>query len=360
MTHAQPGPRVMFVLARTAPDGNARMNNTDHNTDAAHMASAMLAAASARTRTSPNPWVGCVIVAADGRTFVGATEPAGQRHAERVALDAAGDAAAGAVVYTTLEPCSHHGRTAPCADALIRARVGRVVVALEDPDRKVRGQGIAALRAAGIAVDVGVSAHEAAGQLAAYLHHRRTGLPFVLLKLAATLDGRTSAADGTSQWITGPQARAAAHQLRAESDAIIVGAGTVRADNPSLTTRLVDGPSPRRIVLGRAPANAAVHPCTEYSGPLPDLLGQLGAEGVLQVMVEGGATVAADFHRQQLVDRYVVHLAPALMGDGGAPLLSTVGTPTIAQLWRGRIATTRMLGDDLEVILEPNKKADPT
>ncbi len=342
----------MFVLARTEHRRQPRMNDTNEHIDTHHMATAMRAAASARTRTSPNPWVGCVIVATDGRTFVGATEPPGHRHAERVALDAAGDSAAGATVYTTLEPCSHFGRTGPCADALIAARVARVVVAVEDPDPKVSGHGIAALRSAGITVDVGVGAEAATEQLAAYLHHRRTGRPFVVLKLAATLDGRTAAADGTSQWITGLAARTAAHRLRAESDAIIVGAGTVRADNPTLTTRLVDGPSPRRIVLGRAPADAAVHPCTEYSGPLPDLLAQLGSEGVLQVMVEGGATAAADFHRQHLVDRYVLHLAPALMG-GGAPLLSTVVTPTIAELWRGHIVAARPVGDDLEVILQP-------
>jgi diaminohydroxyphosphoribosylaminopyrimidine deaminase/5-amino-6-(5-phosphoribosylamino)uracil reductase len=179
--------------------------------------------------------VGCLVVCADGRRFSGATEPPGRRHAERVALDAvaaAGASAAGATVYTTLEPCSHHGRTPPCTDALIDAGVQRVVTALEDPDPNVAGTGITALRAAGIIVDVGTGSDEAAEQLAPYLHHRRTGRPLVVLKLAATLDGRTAAADGTSRWITGLEARTAVHQLRAESDAIIVGAGTVRADDP--------------------------------------------------------------------------------------------------------------------------------
>ena len=324
--------------------------------DARHLQRALEVAATARLRTSPNPWVGCVLVTADGRTFEGATEPPGQRHAERVALDAARAAGAdthGATAYVTLEPCSHHGRTPPCADALVEAGVARVVVSLTDPDPKVAGAGIARLRDAGVEVTSGVLADEAAEQLAPYLHHRRTGRPFVVLKIATTLDGRVAAVDGTSQWITGIEARTAAHQLRAESDAIVVGAGTVRADDPSLTTRLVDGPSPRRIVLGRAPDGAKVHPCTEWTGELTELLDTLGAEGVLQVMVEGGARVATSFHTAGLVDRYVLHLAPALMGDGQAAL--HLSTPTMADLWRGRIVSTRRLGDDLEVVLEPRR-----
>jgi diaminohydroxyphosphoribosylaminopyrimidine deaminase/5-amino-6-(5-phosphoribosylamino)uracil reductase len=333
---------------------------TTAGTDREHMLAAMGVAATARLRSSPNPWVGCVVVCADERQFTGATEPPGGRHAERVALDAATAAGAsliGAAVYTTLEPCSHHGRTPPCTDALIAAGVHRVVTALEDPDPNVAGTGVAALRAAGIAVDVGTCEDEAAEQLVAYLHHRRTGRPLVVLKLAATLDGRTAAADGTSQWITGVEARTAVHLLRAESDAIIVGAGTVRADNPSLTTRLVDGPSPRRIVLGTAPASAAVHPCTEYTGPLTALLDRLGSEGVLQVLVEGGATVAGQFHRQALVDRYVLHLAPALMGGcDGAPLFAGPGAGTIAEAWRGRVVHMRRLGADVEIVLQPEGK----
>jgi diaminohydroxyphosphoribosylaminopyrimidine deaminase / 5-amino-6-(5-phosphoribosylamino)uracil reductase len=328
-----------------------------HDVDAMNIA--LDAARSARLRTSPNPWVGCVVVTTDGRQFVGATAPPGQRHAERVAIDAAtaaGASLAGATVYTTLEPCSHHGRTPPCTDALIAAGVARVVTALTDPDQRVAGQGIAALSRTGIDVTVGVCATEASELLAPYLHHRRNGRPLVILKLAATLDGRTAATDGTSQWITSVEARTAGHQLRAESDAIIVGAGTVRADNPSLTTRLVDGPSPRRIVLGTAPAGAAVHPCTEYTGDLGELLDQLAADGVLQVLVEGGAHVAAEFHHQRLIDRYVLYLAPALMGgDDGTALLSGPGAATIADVRRGRIISVRRVGPDLEVMLEPQE-----
>ena len=323
--------------------------------DEAFLQQAIEVAATARLRTSPNPWVGCVLVTADGRSFTGATEPPGGRHAERVALDAAAAAGAdtiGATAYVTLEPCSHHGRTPPCADALVQAGVARVVLALTDPDPKVAGRGIERLRAAGTEVRTGVHEAAAAVQLAPYLHHRRTGRPFVVLKLATTLDGRIAAADGTSQWITGVEARTAAHRLRAESDAILVGAGTVRTDDPTLTTRLVEGPSPRRVVLGRAPQDAKVHPCLEWQGELPDLLDRLGSEGVLQAMVEGGARVAGAFHTAGLVDRYVLHLAPALMGDGEGALHG-VTTSTISDLWRGRIVSLRQLGDDIEVVLEP-------
>lgn len=327
-------------------------------TDLTMMQRALSAAASARTVSSPNPWVGCVIVTADGRVFDGATEEPGRRHAERVALDAARAAGAdvrGATVYTTLEPCSHHGRTPPCTDALVEAGVARVVSALEDPDANVGGSGFAALRAAGIAVEVGCGADEATEQLRPYLHHRRTGRPFVIVKLASTIDGRTAAADGSSQWITGDEARRAAHQLRAESDAILVGAGTVRVDDPSLTTRLVEGRSPRRVVLGAAPKNAKVHPCLEWSGELEPLLDQLGADGVVQLLVEGGANVAGEFHRRGLVNRYVAYIAPAFMGGSdGTPVFSGTGAPSIADLRRGRFVRVTPVGGDLEIVVDPS------
>jgi diaminohydroxyphosphoribosylaminopyrimidine deaminase / 5-amino-6-(5-phosphoribosylamino)uracil reductase len=320
------------------------------------MARAVAVAATARLHASPNPWVGCVIVCTDGQVFEGATEAPGDRHAERVALDAAvqaGGNTVGATVYTTLEPCSHYGRTPPCAQALVDAGVARVVSALGDPDPLVAGQGFSMLRAAGIGVQEGVQSHLVAEQLAPYLHHRRTGRPYVVVKLAATLDGRIAAADGSSQWITGLEARTAAHQLRAESDAIAVGAGTVRADDPVLTVRLVEGPNPRRIVLGSIPDEANVHPCLQWHGPLDELLDQLGREGVLQLMIEGGARVAASFHREGLVQRYVLYLAPMLMGGSdGTPLLSGRGAATIRDAWRGKIVSVRQLGEDLEVVLQ--------
>ena len=180
------------------------VTDADHR----HMARAVELAAGVRTTTSPNPWVGCVIVTTDGHTVEGATRPPGGPHAEAVALAAAAAAGidvAGATAYVTLEPCSHHGRTPPCADALAAAGVRRVVVALTDPDPQVSGRGVERLRAAGIEVVTGVAADVVAGQLAPYLTHRRTGRPHVVLKLAASLDGRTAAPDGTSRWITGPR-----------------------------------------------------------------------------------------------------------------------------------------------------------
>jgi diaminohydroxyphosphoribosylaminopyrimidine deaminase/5-amino-6-(5-phosphoribosylamino)uracil reductase len=314
---------------------------------------AIALAAGVRTRTSPNPWVGCVLVTRDGQVFEGATAPPGGPHAEVVALAAAGPATRGATVVTTLEPCSHHGRTPPCADALIDAGIARVVVGITDPDPHVAGQGLDRLRQAGIETTVGVRAEAVTEQLAAYLTHRRTGRPNVVLKLAATLDGRTAAPDGSSRWITGAEARADAHRLRAESDAVLVGAGTVRADDPSLTVRHVETErQPLRVVLGRAAPDAKVQPALEIDGDLPDILDTLGAKGVLQVLVEGGPTVAGAFHRAGLVDRYVVYLAPALTGgDDGRPLFSGPGAPTIADVWRGQIVDVRRLGDDVRIDL---------
>jgi diaminohydroxyphosphoribosylaminopyrimidine deaminase/5-amino-6-(5-phosphoribosylamino)uracil reductase len=233
-----------------------------------------------------------------------------------------------------------------------------VVSAITDPDQLVGGQGFAALRSAGITVDVGLCADLVTEQLRPYIHHRITGRPFVLLKLASTLDGRTAAVDGSSQWITGEEARTAAHQLRAESDAIVVGSGTVRRDNPTLTTRLVDGPSPRRVVLGKAPEQANVHPCLEWDKSICELLDSLGNEGVLQLMVEGGATVASSFHQQNLVDRYVLYVAPAFMGgNDGAPLFNGESAPSMQQLWRGTLRNVRQLGSDIEVTID-NPRTD--
>jgi diaminohydroxyphosphoribosylaminopyrimidine deaminase / 5-amino-6-(5-phosphoribosylamino)uracil reductase len=325
--------------------------------DHRHMLRAVELAAGVRTTTSPNPWVGCVLVTAAGVAYEGATRPPGGPHAEAVALAAAADAGAdtrGATAYVTLEPCSHRGRTPPCADALVDAGVGRVVVGLGDPDPQVDGRGLERLRAAGIEVTEGVAADVVAEQLAPFVTHRTTGRPYVVLKLAASLDGRTAAPDGTSRWITGEAARADAHRLRAESDAVLVGAGTVRADDPALTVRHVEGRDPLRVVLGTAPSGARVHPALEVRGDLGPILDDLGARGVLQVLVEGGATVAGDFHRAGLVDAYVLYLAPALFGGDDAPGLFTgPGAATMTDVWRGRITRVTPLGDDIRVDLHP-------
>jgi diaminohydroxyphosphoribosylaminopyrimidine deaminase/5-amino-6-(5-phosphoribosylamino)uracil reductase len=323
-----------------------------HDTEA--MVQAVELAAAVRTTTSPNPWVGALIEAPDGRIFTGVTRPPGGAHAEVAALEAAGDAARGATLWVTLEPCSHTGRTGPCADAVIAAGVARVVVALADPDPRVAGSGIERLRAAGIDVAVGEGADAVRAQLAPYIKHRTTGRPWVVLKLGATLDGRTAAPDGTSQWITGGSARADGHRLRAESDAVVVGAGTVRTDDPALTVRHVDGKDPLRVVLGEAPAGARVLPALQFRGDLGDLLDDLGARGVLQVLVEGGAGVAGSFHRAELVDHYVLYLAPAIFGgDDARPVFAGPAAPTIADVWRGAITAVRPVGGDLRIDITP-------
>jgi len=328
------------------------MNDIDQQS----MREAVRVAASAQLTCRPNPWVGAVLVATDGRRFSGFTQPVGQSHAEVQALRVAGDAARGATLYVTLEPCNHVGRTPPCTEAIIAAGVSRVVVGVQDPDTRVAGAGLERLREAGLQVDVNVCANEVSEQLAAYLHHRRTGRPFVVLKLAMTIDGFIAAKSGSGGWITGDAARRRVHELRAASDAILVGAGTVRADDPQLTVRDSPGNSPRRIVLGRAPTEARVHPCTEWTGPLVDLLDTLGNEGVLQLMVEGGANVAAQFHAAGLIDRYVFHIAPAVMGGADAvPAFAGDTAATLGDVWRGRLVSTQQLGDDVEVVIAPER-----
>jgi len=328
--------------------------------DADYMGRAISAAEASRLIAPPNPWVGAAIASAT-TVYTGATSHYGGPHAEINALEEAGDDARGATMYSTLEPCCHQGRTGPCTEAIIAAGIERVVIALADPDPLVAGKGIERLRQAGIEVDVGVGAARVERQLRPYLHHRRTGRPLVVLKLAATLDGFTAAPDRSSKWITGPEARADSHRLRAESDAILVGAGTIRADDPALTVRDfapigIDGDEiqPLRVVLGSAPADARAQPLLELEGELDDVLIDLAGRGVLQLMVEGGAHVAGEFHRQGLVDRYVIYLAPALFGgDDARPLFAGHGAPTIDDIWRGEIVDVRQLGPDVRIEMRP-------
>ena len=333
------------------------------------MRSAMANASTARIRSVPNPWVGAVLVDEYGQVYNGATHRPGGMHAEREALDAAGDAARGATLFTTLEPCNHTGRTSPCTEAIIEAGVARVVVGIEDPDINVRGQGIAALRAAGLDVVSGVEADAVATQLAPYITHRSSGRPHVVLKLAMTLDGFIAAPDGTSQWITGAEARRDVHRLRAESDVVIVGSGTVKADNPSLTVRdftpadlddELPPLDPWRIVLGvtaaTMQADAKTAPFESWDGNLEDLLDDLGERGVLQVMVEGGAAVAGSFHRSGLVDEYWLYMAPAIMGGAdGRNVFDGEGAPTMSSIQRGSFVGVERLGDDLRLIYRKSR-----
>ncbi len=323
--------------------------------DDAWMSRALEIARGSRRIAPPNPWVGSVIVTDDGVLVSdGATSAPGGFHAEIAALTKAGERARGATLYSTLEPCAHVGRTGACTQAIIRAGVARVVVAVEDPDPQVSGRGIAELRDAGVVVDVGPLASDVAEELVAYRWHRTSGRPYVVLKVAATLDGRTAMADGSSQWITSDASRADAHELRADSQAILVGAGTVRADNPRLTARARDGArDPLRVVLGAAPANARVRPCLERRGPLEPILTELASLGVLQLLVEGGSRTASAFVEAGLVNRVVWYVAPALAGDDGTlGALSQLGTGSMDVLRRGRILGVRQIGEDVRVDLE--------
>jgi len=225
---------------------------------------------------------------------------------------------------------------------------------MTDPDPHVSGGGVSALRDAGIEVVEGVRKKQIEDQLEPYVHHRATGRPWVVLKMALTMDGRTAAPDGSSEWITSDEARSDVHALRARCDAVLVGAGTIRSDDPSLTTRSVSGSDPQRIVLGKAPVDARVHPCWELEGDIDELMLELGSRGVVDLLVEGGAQVAATLHGKGLVNEYVFYIAPALMGgDEGRPVFVGPGSATMADLWRGDLRDVRKVGSDLRVEFRP-------
>jgi len=318
------------------------------------MAEAIAEGEKARLHAPPNPWVGALVVRDGVVVGAGHTQVPGESHAEVEALRHAGDAARGATMVVTLEPCCHVGRTGPCVEALIDAGIARVVVGSLDPDPRVAGRGVAALRDAGIDVEVGVALEAVRSQLAPYLWHRVTGRPYVVLKVAATLDGIVAMADGSSQWITSEEARRDAHVLRAQSQAIIVGANTVRLDDPALTARLGDVTlEPLRVVLGHAPPGAAVHPCWERHGDLGAVLDELGEHDILQVVVEGGATVASSFLEAGLVNHVTWYVAPALAGSAqGRGALATLSTPSVSALRRARFVDVRRVGEDVRMDLE--------
>jgi len=335
-------------------------------TTPAHIVSAMRLAIdqaqSVKGSTYPNPPVGAVILGADGGVAgMGATEPDGGPHAEVIALRAAGERAAGGTAVVTLEPCNHHGRTPPCVDALLEAGVAAVVYAVDDPNPVAAG-GAERLRAGGVEVTGGVCAEEVAtGVLREWLHKQRTGLPHVTWKFAASIDGRSAAADGSSQWITGAAARADTHLRRAAADAIVVGTGTVIADNPSLTARLSDGSlaeyQPMRVVVGKREippeANVSLGDSSTMLLHTHDPHEVIRAlSGRTDVMVEGGPTLAGAFLRAGVVDRILAYVAPVLLG-GPMAAVDDVGVTGIAGALRWRYESVELIGPDLLLSLVP-------
>jgi diaminohydroxyphosphoribosylaminopyrimidine deaminase/5-amino-6-(5-phosphoribosylamino)uracil reductase len=324
-------------------------------TNADLMLLAVQAGEKARYHAPPNPWVGALIVGEHGEVIAeGHTQVPGEAHAEIVVLRRAGERARGATMIVTLEPCCHVGRTGPCTDAIIASGIRRVIVGIIDPDPRVAGQGVALLRASGVDVEVGIEADVVRDQLAPYLWHRITGRPYVVAKFASTLDGVVAMADGTSKWITCEAARRDAHVVRAQSQAIIVGAGTVRSDDPELTARLDDIVlEPLRVVLGTAPERARVRPCLERSGDLGSILDELAQHDVIQVLVEGGPTTMSAFFAAGLVNHVVWYQAPAFGGaDGTTGALKSLSTSTIDQLRRGRLVDVRRIGEDIRIDVE--------
>ncbi|MER6049040.1 bifunctional diaminohydroxyphosphoribosylaminopyrimidine deaminase/5-amino-6-(5-phosphoribosylamino)uracil reductase RibD [Streptomyces sp. NPDC001793] len=368
--------------------------------ETAAMRRAIELAARGLGRTSPNPIVGCVVLDSAGRTAgEGWHQRAGGPHAEIHALRAAGERARGGTAVVTLEPCNHTGRTGPCARALIDAGVARVVYAVADPDPTATG-GALTLAEAGVDVEGGLLADEAAAGNEAWLTSVLRGRPFVLWKYAATLDGRIAAADGTSRWISSPESRADVHRLRAAADAVIVGSGTARADDPQLGVRIAglavlgadEVSQPLRVVVdsgatavkagarvldGTAPTLIAVAEDADADHleglaplvrlpraprgrglSLPALLQALHARDVRSVLLEGGPTLAGAFLAAGLVDKVVGYLAPVLLGAGPA-VVGDAGITTIAQALRLDVTDTARLGPDLRITATPIRHARP-
>ena len=324
--------------------------------DARWMAAAVALADGARGLTTPNPNVGCLVVR-DGAVIArGATAAGGRPHAEAIALASAGDAAAGATVYVTLEPCAHVSDRGPaCATLLRDAAPARVVVALADPDPRTAGRGIALLRDAGIAVDVGIAADDARRAMAPWLMRLEHGRPFVTLKLAMSLDGCIALADGSSRWITGTRARMHGHLERARHDAILVGRGTLDADAPRLDVRIegLENRSPHRLVLTSGAA-----PDRWQALASPEVIADLA--GIESILVEGGAGAASAFLAADLVDRLLIYRAPILIGDG-LRALGAIGLADLASAHRRWVCVDhRELGSDTLDVYERARNEDCT
>ena len=332
--------------------------------DRRHMLAALALAARGLGNVAPNPAVGCVIVAGGRTVGRGFTQPGGRPHAETVALAQAGTRARGATAYVTLEPCSHHGATPPCADALVDAGIARVVAAISDPDARVAGRGLQRLRDAGITVETGLCAAEAERLNEGFLTVQRQQRPMVTLKLALSLDGRIATGNGRSKWITGPEARRQVHLMRAAHDAIAIGIGTALADDPELTCRLpgLEAHSPRRVIFdsglrlppssrladlsqvativvtlpGADPARRAalegagievveLTAAPEGGVDVRTALEALAQMGVTRLMLEGGGTLATAFLKAGLVDALAIFTAPVVLGGDGYPAIAALG-----------------------------------
>lgn len=362
------------------------MTRVDHFSaaDHAHMARALQLAARGLYTTSPNPRVGCVIVRDGHVVGAGWHERAGTPHAEIHALKAAGNAARGATVYVTLEPCSHHGRTPPCAEALVNAGVGRVVAAMTDPNPLVAGGGISMLTLAGIVAEVGLLEAAARALNPGFVSRMTRGRPWVRLKTASTLDGKTALANGASQWITGEAARADVQRLRARACAILTGSGTVLADNPRMNVRDFDiDRQPLRVVVDsalRTPADAAILPALvachhaepdaraalEQAGaevvelPAADgrvdlaaLLALLAQRGINELHVEAGAALNGALVKAGLIDEWVAYVAPMAVGDDARGLFSQPALSALADAARFKFSDVRQIGGDLRLTLLP-------
>ena len=352
--------------------------------DHRHMARALRLAARGLATTTPNPRVGCVIVRDGAVIAEGWHRKAGESHAEALALQVAGSGARGATVYASLEPCSHHGRTPPCADALIAAGVARVVAAMEDPNPRVAGEGIRRLRAAGIVVDVGLLEDEARELNVGFVSRMTRGRPWMRVKIAASVDGKTALANGVSQWITGPAARRDGHRWRARSCAVMTGIGTLKDDDPRLTVRDVPAErQPMRVVVdsrlrigldarileggGVVVATATNDPvkarALEAGGAevwvLPDTTGKvelaalarrLGERGMNEVLVEAGINLHSALLAADVVDELVVYLAPHLLGDGGRGMIRLPGIERMDERLELEVRDLRAFGPDLRLI----------
>jgi diaminohydroxyphosphoribosylaminopyrimidine deaminase/5-amino-6-(5-phosphoribosylamino)uracil reductase len=358
--------------------------------DIAAMRRALQLAERALYTTDPNPRVGCVIARGSEIVGEGWHERAGEPHAEVFALRAAGERAQGATAYVTLEPCNHHGRTPPCVDALLAARVARVVFAIRDPNPRVNGTGAARLEAAGVRVEVGLLEAEAAQLNAGFLQRMRSGRPFVRLKTGASLDGRVALADGASRWITSDAARADVQHWRARSSAILTGAGTIAADDPALTVRLpnaerqplrvvlqtelaldisrrVFAPPGKVLVIGAQHAEAAAQRLRAHGVEVelvPQHVGGLDLVAVLQVLarrqanevlVEAGPTLSGALLSQGLVDEWLLYIAPKLLGASARPLAAIASPTELAYALRFENVETLKVGDDVRMRLVPRR-----